>query len=73
MGLEKISESGRKIHCFGFRRTEDGSFHEGDDSLSLGRIRSEIAVMRHELVEARKALNGVYELKVMERKVKVRN
>ncbi|CAI6101008.1 unnamed protein product [Clonostachys chloroleuca] len=63
LGLEKISESGRKIHCFGFRRTEDGSFHEGDDSLSLGRIRSEIAVMRHELVEARKALNGVYELK----------
>ncbi|CAH0034581.1 unnamed protein product [Clonostachys rhizophaga] len=63
LGLEKVSESGRKIHCFGFRRTEDGSSHEGDDRLSLGRIRSEIAVMRHELVQARKTLNDVYELK----------
>jgi hypothetical protein len=62
--LEKVSESGRKIHCFGFRRALDGKSHEGDDSLSLGRIRNEIAVMRHELVQARRALNDVYKFKI---------
>ncbi|VUC33729.1 unnamed protein product [Clonostachys rosea] len=68
LGLEKVSESGRKIHCFGFRKTEDGASHEDDDSMSLGRIRNEVAVMREELIHARKALDAVHEFKGSEQR-----